>query len=77
MQKNNQVKTRAVPVIIVGTGHHFQRNIMPTVIRLQEEGLIKVLITIDILNRSEKGYFDNVAHIKRNNKQPTNKASPL
>jgi len=68
MQKNNQVKTRAVPVIIVGTGHHFQRNIMPTVIRLQEEGLIKVLITIDILNRSEKGYFDNVAHIKRNNK---------
>ncbi|GEM_PF-415820 len=68
MRKNNQVKTRPVPIIIVGTGHHFGRNIIPAAIRLREEGLIKILTTIDILNRGEKGHFDNVAHIKRNNK---------
>src|SRR3989344_3018824 len=69
MPKSNRAQnTNAVPVIIVGTGHHFHRNLTPAIARLKEEGAIRLLATVDILNRGERSHFEEVGHIKRNNK---------
>jgi predicted dehydrogenase len=68
MKKNKTLKNSVTPVIIIGTGHHFQRNLTPATRRLKDEGLIKMLATVDILNRGEVGHFEKVRHIKRNNK---------
>ncbi len=53
---------------MVGTGQHFQRNLAPAIYKLEKNGLAKLAATVDVLGRSDKNYFEDVIHIKRNNK---------
>ncbi len=59
---------KRIPIIVVGTGHHFQRNLAPALTKLIELGLIEVITTVDILVRGEQRDLGHVAHVKRNNR---------
>ena len=68
MQQSKKKEKNITPIIIVGTGHHFQRNLTSVISRLKNTGQIKLLATVDILNRGEAGYLNKTRHVKRNSK---------
>lgn len=59
-------KHTPLPIIVVGTGHHFQRNLVPVITKLEKNEIVELLSTVDILGYGEKGSANERRHIKRN-----------
>lgn len=82
-KKRRKAPAKPIPVIVVGTGHHFQRNVAPALHMLEEAGHIRMLATVDIVERSARRFFTGGTYIKRSRKAlsaelaPYKKENPL
>lgn len=66
-----------LPIVVVGTGHHFQRNLVPVLSALEHNGVAELLATVDILGYGEKGSTGGARHIKRNHQPLSSQLKPF